>query len=105
MVNAKEELLKAISGTAKIKCASIVLGPDYDDEENRQRFVLKINYSEDDYQSFLVKLNFKYDNGYGGQQLFGAVWLEDGTWLSRGEYDGSEWWNHNVLPTIPPECI
>jgi hypothetical protein len=40
-----------------------------------------------------------------GQELYGTVWLEDGTWLSRGEYDGSEWWEHNVLPPIPIECI
>jgi hypothetical protein len=33
------------------------------------------------------------------------VWLDDGTWLSRGEYDGSEWWEHNQLPTIPYECL
>ena len=23
------------------------------------------------------------------QELFGTVWLEDGTWLSRGEYEFS----------------
>jgi hypothetical protein len=50
-------------------------------------------------------LDFEYDNGYGGQELYGTVWLVDETWLSRGEYDGSEWWEHNVLPVIPANCM
>lgn len=47
--------------------------------------------------------SIEYDSSYGGQELFGTVWLTDGTWLSRGEYDGSEWWEHNVRPPIPDE--
>jgi deoxyribonuclease-4 len=46
----------------------------------------------------LPQLNFYYDDGYGGQELFGYVWYEDGTWSDRGEYDGSEWWQHQTRP-------
>lgn len=46
-------------------------------------------------------LNVKYDNGYGGQELFGTIWYADGTWSSREEYDGSEWWRHNKCPKLP----
>jgi len=97
LLNAKQELLNAIKKTAKIKCASIW------GEKNEA--VLKLDYTSDDYNEFLKALDFNYDNGYGGQELFGTVWLEDGTWLSRGEYDGSEWWEHNAVPPIPSECI
>ena len=42
-------------------------------------------------------------SGYGGQELFGTIWYEDGTWSDRGEYDGSEWWNYNKCPDIPDD--
>ena len=46
-------------------------------------------------------LNHDYESGFGSQELFGTVWLSDGTWLSRGEYDGSEWWDHHKRPDLP----
>ena len=52
----------------------------------------------DDLWSFL---NREYHAGYGTQQLFGTVWLSDGSWIIRGEYDGSEWWEHCTRPSIP----
>jgi hypothetical protein len=92
-----------VKNNLKIKCAFIQysLGWDMD----RSKVLLKINYSERDYNDFIKSLDFEYDNGVGGQVVFGLIWLEDDTWLSRGEYDGSEWWDHNILPTIPIECI
>ena len=45
-------------------------------------------------------MNFEYDNGFGGQELYGTIWLKDGTWCTRGEYDGSEWWEHHERPDI-----
>ena len=47
------------------------------------------------------KLDFIYHSSYGGQELFGCVWLKDGSWMTRGEYDGSEWWEHNKRPKHP----
>jgi hypothetical protein len=47
----------------------------------------------------LMSLDFDYDDGYGGQEIFGCVVFKDNTWLSRGEYDGSEWWEYNKCPT------
>ena len=43
------------------------------------------------------------DNGHGSQKLEGTIVFNDGTWLSRGEYDGSEWWEYNKCPTMPEE--
>ena len=42
----------------------------------------------------LATLDFEYDNGYGSQELFGEIIFKDGSWLERGEYDGSEWWSY-----------
>lgn len=49
----------------------------------------------------LPLLDFDYNNGYGGQELFGNIWYADGTWSERGEYDGSEWWEYKKCPDIP----
>jgi hypothetical protein len=51
---------------------------------------------------FLSNLEFEYDNGYGGQFLYGIIWYKDGTWSDRGEYDGSEWYEYHIVPEIPP---
>lgn len=50
------------------------------------------------YEQLAIPENILYDNGYGGQELYGVITFTDGTWLSRGEYDGSEWWEYNKLP-------
>jgi hypothetical protein len=101
MENAKQELLEAIEGKSKLKCANIQLG----DYRVRKVIKLKVGYSEAEYNDFLKELDFEYDSGFGGQELFGTLWHEDGTWQERGEYDGSEWWNHNQLPEIPSELL
>lgn len=78
--------------------AKIQYGNDYDDD--RCTIELRSNRTEQDEQSFLASLaSINYDNGYGGQELFGTIVFKDGTWLERGEYDGSEWWEHRKLPT------
>lgn len=101
MKNARKELLQAVKNTAKIKCALITYGIlEYKIEK-----VLKLNHTNEQYDEFLNSLDFVYDNEYGGQLLYGTVWLEDGTWLSRREHEGSEWWEHNVLPDIPREYM
>lgn len=105
MTNAKKELEDFLEKKAKVKCALINKGYQYNDDEPCSKYVLKLNYSEQELNDFLKSLDFEYDSGYGWQELYGTVWLEDGTWLSRGEYDGSEWWEHNVLPKIPNECM
>ena len=42
----------------------------------------------------------EYDSEYGIQELFGFVLCDKSTWLSRGEYDGSEWWDVQVRPIM-----
>lgn len=105
MRNAKEELKGQLTGRAKIKCALIEKANWYDYGESFQKFELKVNHTEEELESFLESLDFEYDAGFGSQELFGTVWLEDGTWLTRAEYDGSEWWEYRKLPEIPEELL
>lgn len=68
---------------------------------NERDAIIKPGYSKDDMDKFkedIINMG-QYDDGYGGQELFGDVVFKDGTWLSRGEYDGSEWWHYNIKPT------
>lgn len=100
-MNAKTELLEKL-GNKQIKCASIT-HECY--RTTKKEFNLKVGFNEAEFNEFLNKLDFGYDNGYGTQELHGLVWLQDGTWLSRHEYDGSERWVHNQLPEIPSELL
>lgn len=63
--------------------------------------LLKPGYSDRDLNRFKNEVDSlgQYDEGYGRQQLFGDVVFNDGSWLSRHEYDGSEWWHYNIKPT------
>ena len=61
---------------------------------------LKPLYKEEDYNKLLEFLDRKYDSGYGGQNLFGTIYCEDGVWIDRGEYDGSEWYNVHKYPSL-----
>ena len=40
----------------------------------------------------------EYSSGFGLQELYGYVVFKDNTWLERGEYDGSEWWEYKYPP-------
>jgi hypothetical protein len=64
-----------------------------------------VDYQLDNMNDFLSKIDFFYHSGYGGQELFGNIWFKDGTWASRGEYDGSEWWEHHQCPDIPESLL
>ena len=94
MTNAKEEFLDAVTGHDVV--AAIVKYRD-------KTFLLRENHTNEQRNQFLENLDFVYDDGFGGQELFGTVWLENGKWLDRGEYDGSEWWELLQRPFIPLE--
>ena len=48
---------------------------------------------------FLEKSNFEYEESYGSSKIAVdlIVYFKDNSFLSRGEYDGSEWWEYNRL--------
>lgn len=98
MKNAKEELLRELNQKwiAPIKCAAVECG--------KIVAKLKVGHTPQEFTEFLEKLDFEYDAGYGAQTLFGTVWLEDRSWLTRWkDYDSSEWWEHIEYQDIPEE--
>ena len=46
-----------------------------------------------------------YNSGYGTEEVAVdlVITFNDGSWLSRGQYDGSEWWVYNAYPQKPKE--
>jgi hypothetical protein len=97
-MNAKEEFLEHIKfagGKENLLCASIKL--------DKIEAYLTTEYTEEEYEEFLNSLDIQYDSGYGSQNMYGDIWYKDGTWSDRGEYDGSECWNHMKMPTIREE--
>ena len=88
MNNAKKELIEHI-GDRKVEFVSIAYRKDYGEQPARIKGAL---------EDVLLLLDFDYDDGYGGQELFGYIWYADGTWSDRGEYDGAEWWQHQTRP-------
>lgn len=68
-------------------------------EYNDITSVLPSNRTEEDEQDFYQTLaSIDYDNGWGTQEFFGIIAYNDGSWLDRGEYDGSEWWESHHYP-------
>lgn len=97
MTNAKREFLKEINdngGINNLQCVDIILNGAH---------ILTTEFTEDEYDEFLKGLDVEYDSGYGSKNLYGYIWYKDGTWSSRSEYDGSEWWAFNIRPTIPEQ--
>ena len=90
MKNAKKELIDHI-GNRDVIYVSITHGASYTRSEKIEGVL----------DFVLPKLDFDYDHSYGAQRLFGTVWYSDGTWSERGEYDGSEWWEHRQCPPLP----
>lgn len=89
MTNAKKEILEEV-GEKEVELVRIVFVTSYSNEP--QQII------EGELLDVLLRLDFNYDNGYGGQYLYGFIWYKDGTWSERGEYDGSEWWEHKESP-------
>ena len=99
MINAKDELLETLNNIVNVNvlCAALDISWGLLDRQ----VTLPVGHTDSDFEKFMTDLDFSYDNGYGKQYIDGTIWLSDGTWLSRNEYDGSEYWEHNYCPTIP----
>lgn len=121
--NVKQDLLKAIAESghkeSDIKCAVLSIHFDYNDSyemkiyrgenefheryPNSKYLVLKEGYTLDELQKFIAETDVSYYTGFGGQTLYGYVMFHDQSWLERGEYDGSEWWEFKKF-FIPEQC-
>ena len=113
MTNALKELLPYIADK-KIKAAIINYHPstlweNYEDDEKPhpgKQLFLKVGHTPEELEKFFFEMDFMYDAGYGGQELHGTIWFKTtDSWLTRGEYDGSEWWDLNYMPEIPKELV
>jgi len=100
-----EEVLEQNNKTTDdIKCLQIQLGDEWFTKPIE--FIVPVNYDVDEFGQTLCDMsNNTYDSGYGGQELFGTIWMKNGDWLERGEYDGSEWWEYKTCPEIPAELL
>lgn len=86
-MNARKEILKTLEGMPKVSAFRIT----------HENFLFKgTEFTEEVLECF----DFEYDAGYGSQELFGCILFEDGSWLEREEYDGSEWWEYHRAPTV-----
>ena len=57
------------------------------------------------WKEFESLANFEYNSGYGAQEVASdlKIILQDGSYLIRWEYDGSEGWELIKEPSIPTE--
>jgi hypothetical protein len=107
-MNCKKEFIEHVE-YRPVKCAEIVKDGRYSGLQNAtdsmtySYYRLSINYTFKEYEMFLELLDFEYDDGFGGQEIYGHIWYEDGTWSERRDYDGSEWWEYMSVPDIPEE--
>lgn len=92
MINAKEEFLN-ITEKLNVIAADITFNDSLP-------FKLKPLYTKKDWKDLLKYLDRNYENRYGSQNLYGIVYCENGNWIDRGIYDGSEWWRINRFPDM-----
>lgn len=110
-MNAKQEFLEITKDT-EVLCVTINVKGDYSPlylhkskKVKSKELALPVGYTQEEYNNFLNELDFEYDESWGHQFIYGTIWLKDGMWIERGEYDGSEWWKLVQAPNIPKECF
>ena len=93
IINAKQELLNIIT-SRNLTILKIEITYTHINWDDNTTITKDITTLDD--------LNFDYDAGYGSQELFGVVYCKNSNnrpvWLTREEYDGSEWWDINTIP-------
>lgn len=115
MTNAREEFEAALHSPItlgeddvgedlKVLCAWIAFRGTRFVAEEENKIFLRTDHTPTEYEEFLRKIDREYESGYGTQELFGEIWLTNGEWIQRHEYDGSEYWDHMSRPDIPERC-
>jgi hypothetical protein len=115
MINAREEFESSLSPDEtlsgepsmeyEVLCAWVYFARDREYEANMDNAIyLRKSHTPQEYEEFLTKIDCEYDNGYGTQKLFGKIWLTDGSWFNRREYDGAESWKYMRRPETPDGC-
>jgi hypothetical protein len=54
------------------------------------------------WEQFATMADQEYDSSYGAQKVARdlVIRFADGSWVERGEYDGSEWWVYKQPPVL-----
>ena len=90
MKNFQEETLNAMTHFGKVVSDVKYVGLNpMSIEEGEPIPMMKVT-------EFMAMCNFEYDSGYGGQIIQSNLMIvfSDGSFMTRGEYDGSEWWTY-----------
>ena len=98
MQNFIEETLEIIGDKGIKECKLGFMSSGDDDTQVHAK-----GESKEALMSFLNSLPERareYDNSYGCQEWEGWVSFQDGTWIERSEYDGSEWWSYRSCPKL-----
>lgn len=94
-MNAYDEIKEYFEDEHRVAFGWIRYEPDYD---KKTHIWLRFK-NHSDFLTQIVDLQaINYDNGYGGQELFGLIVFTNGSWIERYEYDGSEWWEYKETP-------
>lgn len=119
MVDIRKEIIDELKSKGlnltDIKCLTINLDRSYSYNTNLYKddgsdvvgktkfeYSIPINSTQEEIDEVYNAMSLTpYDNSYGTQELFGIVWMNNGDWLERHEYDGSEWWEYKTCPDIP----
>ena len=91
MTNFKEETLEAIKGSGHKESDVMFIGS----ADGKLRI---------DIETFKEISDFTYDGGFGGQEIAQdlIIYFNDKSYMVRGEYDGSEWWEYNEPKDFSP---
>lgn len=75
---------------------------------HRVKDVMFVGSSDGKYRlkfpEFAKIADFDYNPGFGSQEIAKdlIIYLKNKTYIARGEYDGSEWWEYNVPKVFKP---
>ncbi len=119
MIDIRKEIIDELKSKGlnltDIKCLTINIDRSYSYNTNlykddgsdvvgnsKFKYTIPINSTQEEIDEVYNTMSLTpYDNSYGTQELFGTVWMNNGDWLERHEYDGSEWWEYKTCPDIP----
>ena len=74
---------------------------------NRKEDRWEYSYQHFSFDTFKKLADFVYDCDFGGANINESLKIvfDDKSWLERGEYDGSEWWELRRCPSFRGELV
>ena len=94
MTNLLEETKEAISASGHTPADIVFIGSEKSGHQCT-------------WEQFCALADVEYDSGYGGTEVATdlIVVFSDGQKMWRGEYDGSEWWEHSTPFKRPDKAL